>query len=398
MKQFLVLGILKTTIVVVVFVLGCLSIVFTQFIGVSLGRITGSPDFVQGWMAHTKEHFIVLLTAVITFASREDIKIRISTTLPKERFAFDRGRLKVAMAPNSLVMANHQIYTDWAFLWWLAQCADLGGFVYIILKASLRSIPVLGFGMSCYEFLFLSRKWEKDKIVMGSQLEIIDANARGKGPASGAVRGPDGWLPGVDQGKAWPYQVLMYPEGTNLSANTRGQSEAYAKKVGKHPFKHVLLPKITGLRFTLLKLKDTLDEVYDVTVGYSGVKPEEYGQDVYTLYEAFLMGRNPQCVDFHIRTIKLDEIPMGQLHYDDPEQEKRDIMAFDAWMYDTWKVKDDLMDAYYNKGGFPTENTTVITSVKASKWKFLQIFTWPLIAGLFFRGAYGAYRIYNARD
>jgi lysocardiolipin and lysophospholipid acyltransferase len=37
------------------------------------------------------------------------------------------------------------------------------GHLYIILKESIKYIPVLGTGMMMYGFIFLSRKWATDK-------------------------------------------------------------------------------------------------------------------------------------------------------------------------------------------------------------------------------------------
>lgn len=395
MKEPVVLlfGIIKTAIVIAVFLSGCVSIVFTQVVGLFIGKITGSRDFVQGWMSRTKDSFIVLLTGVISFASHSSINIRVSSSdLTRERLYFVDGMLKLKVPAHTLAFANHQIYTDWVFLWWLAQCADLGGFVYIILKAELSKLPLLGFGMKCYEFIFLTRKWDHDKFTMGRQLRMIDANARGYGPANGIDCDSHGnWPQGVDSEKGWPYQLIIYPEGTNLSANTRDKTEKYAAKAGKTPFRHVLLPRTTGLRFSLLQLKDTLQEVYDITVGYSGVRPEEYGQDIYTLYQAFLRGNNPKLVDIHVRVLKLDEIPLGKLHYDDPEEEARDIELFEKWLYRVWEEKDNLMETFYNTGSFMSESAheaTVITSLKVSKLKFIQIFYWPLISFMFIRCLY----------
>lgn len=393
MAQSLIIGVAKTTIIVATFILGCLSILYSQLLGLVIGRLTNT-EVLQSWMSHTKENFIVLLVQIITFASNTNIHVRLSSSnLSKDRFGFQHGRLTMVMSPYSLSLANHQIYTDWVYLWWLAQSGSLGGFVYIMLKAELKNIPLLGFGMKCFEFIFLSRKWDSDKVTMGNQLDIIDANARGRGPANGVVLSGDQWPQGKGS-KRWPYQLVIFPEGTNLSDNTRQKTEQYASKVGKPPFKHVLLPKTTGLRFSLLKLQGSLEEVYDYTVGYSGVKPEEYGQDIYTLYETFLKGRNPEMVDIHIRAIPLSSIPLGKLTYEDPEEEKKAIKEFEDWVYEIWETKDQLMDEYYKSGRFIAENT-IETELKTSKFKFMQIFYSPLITIMLIRCCWVLYKLFT---
>ena len=44
-------------------------------------------------------------------------------------------------------MANHQAYTDWMYLWILACYAGHGRGIIVMLKWSLRSIPILGWAM-----------------------------------------------------------------------------------------------------------------------------------------------------------------------------------------------------------------------------------------------------------
>jgi 1-acyl-sn-glycerol-3-phosphate acyltransferase len=62
-----------------------------------------------------------------------------------------------------LLMANHQIYPDWFYLWIVARHQNRHGDVKILLMSVLRYLPVLGFGMSLFEFIFLERKWMKDQ-------------------------------------------------------------------------------------------------------------------------------------------------------------------------------------------------------------------------------------------
>lgn len=400
-------GILKTVLNLVVFLLGCLSIVTSQTVGIILSG--GNREFRQAWLAQTKEHFIVLLTSVVNFASKSPINIRIisdSKTIPPSRFRINpnNGKLESSLPANTVFIANHQIYTDWVFLWWLTYTARLGGFVYIVLKASLRKIPILGYGMKNYDFIFLSRKWATDKITMGNQLAAIDANARGKGNVAG--KSPDKigdekdvWPQGQDKSRTWPYSLLIFPEGTNLSANTRGKTLIYAEKVGRPPFKHLLLPRTTGLRYSLLKLKNTVDEVYDITLAYSGLQASDYGQDIYKIEQVFLQGKNPERVDFYIRSFKIDEIPIGKEEETEQESEQSQ-KEFENWLFDVWKEKDELMDNYYKTGSFITKEsdlekcTIVDTVLKVSKLDFIKIFVVPAVLILITRILFQLYYLF----
>jgi hypothetical protein len=73
------------------------------------------------------------------------------------------GSLQCNFADRMVLMANHQLYTDWLYLWWIAYTNNMHGFVYIILKESLRSIPIIGWSAQFYNFIFLARNWEEDQ-------------------------------------------------------------------------------------------------------------------------------------------------------------------------------------------------------------------------------------------
>jgi lysocardiolipin and lysophospholipid acyltransferase len=99
------------------------------------------------------------------------------------------------------------------------------GHIYIILKESIKYIPVLGTGMMFYGFIFLSRKWAKDKDRFQHRLKKLSTSHGG--PLSGSQALDPMWL-------------LIFPEGT-------------------------------GLLFCLQELEKTVDWVYDCTVAYEGV-------------------------------------------------------------------------------------------------------------------------------
>lgn len=154
-----------------------------------------------------------------------------------------------------MLIANHQVYTDWLYLWWIAYTNRMHGHIFIILKESLKYIPIIGQGMMFYGFIFMARKWLSDKPRLQHRLEKL--KSKHSGPLSGSQQLDPMWL-------------LIYPEGTNLSVNTKKASDAYSQKKGLTPFKHVLLPRSTGLFFCLQQLKGTVDWLYDCTVAYEG--------------------------------------------------------------------------------------------------------------------------------
>lgn len=372
---------------------GVTSLVVTQII-FKLFCVNNSVKLQHG-INLTKRSFISLLISILVMVAPSSVRITTdNTSISKGTFFKSNGNIKSRLKKRNIIFANHQIYTDWVFLWWLSSTSNLAGNIFIILKKSLESIPVFGYGMKNYKFIFLSRKWAQDEIALHNGLGSIDADSRGEGPLSNKKpihSDPDGKLywntADVDKSQYhWPYSLILFPEGTNLSANTRQKSAAYAAKTDKVPFQNVLLPHITGLRTAIQLLKPSLEAVYDITIGYSGVKKEEYGELVYRLPNIFIKGKSPKLVDMHIRAFNVTDIPC-----DDEEE-------FTKWLYNVWQEKDDLMETYYKKGSFdldPELDHSVMGKFEMSPLPFLFTSLFPAI---FFSALFGvAYLLFIKR-
>jgi lysocardiolipin and lysophospholipid acyltransferase len=130
------------------------------------------------------------------------------------------------------------------------------GHIFIILKESLKYVPIIGPGMMFFGFIFMSRKMETDRPRLAHRLEKL--KSRHAGPKSGNQSLDPMWL-------------LIFPEGTNLSDNGRAKSAKWAEKMGYADMRHQLLPRSTGTFFCLNELKGTVDYVYDCTLAYEGI-------------------------------------------------------------------------------------------------------------------------------
>ena len=61
------------------------------------------------------------------------------------------GRVKSLNWPKKLVIiSNHQMYADWWYIWLLAYFARVHAHILIILKKSLKWVPVLGWVGRCF--------------------------------------------------------------------------------------------------------------------------------------------------------------------------------------------------------------------------------------------------------
>ncbi|KAK7567013.1 acyltransferase [Phyllosticta citricarpa] len=224
------------------------------------------PKFYNDYIAFTKQSFAVLVTTLTQWWSPTKVHVSGDASLPGQLVQRPDGSLECDFPRRIVLMANHQVrtstrsqkkkppsrayplqlYTDWLYLWWIAYTNKMAGHVYIILKESLRNIPLIGWGCQFYNFIFLARNWEQDKPRFQQHLdELGDPND--------------------------PMWLIIFPEGTNLSATTRQSSKRWAEKNGIQDMRHQLLPRSTGLRFCLQNLRKSTEWLYDCTIGYEGI-------------------------------------------------------------------------------------------------------------------------------
>ncbi len=226
----------------------------TQYLGAPLYFI--NRDYYYAYMALTKQSFGLLITTITQWFSPTVVRLSGDESVRGQLVRTKDGRLEAKFPERLVLIANHQLYSDWIYLWWMAYTNKMHGHIYIILKESLKYIPILGPGMMFYGFVFMARNWARDKPRLRHRL--LKLKSRHQGPLSGSQVLDPMWL-------------LLFPEGTNLSANTRKKSEIWAEKQGMQDLTHLLLPRSTGLLYCLQELKGTLNWVYDCTVAYEGI-------------------------------------------------------------------------------------------------------------------------------
>lgn len=226
----------------------------TQLLGSPLYFI--NQNYYYAYMALTKQSFGLLMTTLSQWFNPIVIRVSGDKSVRGQLSQTKDGRLQTDFPERLVMMANHQIYIEWSYLWWVAYTSKMHGHIYILLKESLKYIPIIGPGMIFYGFIFLARNWTKDKPRMQHRLKKL--SERHGGPLSGSQSLDPMWL-------------LIFPEGTNLSPDTKQQSQKWADKQGIKNPEHVLLPRSTGLQYCLQELAGTVDWLYDCTIAYEGV-------------------------------------------------------------------------------------------------------------------------------
>ncbi|KAF9409415.1 hypothetical protein BGZ94_001963 [Podila epigama] len=172
-------------------------------------------------------------------------------------------------------------------------------------------------GMRFFDFIFLKRNdWAHDKRAIEENLDRVNPKD--------------------------PLWLIVFPEGTVVSKDTRKRSSTFAQKAGLADHRHVLLPRTSGLFVCINKLRGSVDYVYDTTVGYSGIAYGEVPQELYPLPGLYLNQAQPKEISMHLRRFAIKDIPTTE-----PE--------FVEWVRARWHEKDDLMEEFYTTGKFPSQ-------------------------------------------
>jgi len=171
------------------------------------------------------------------------------------------GELPDASARPKIVVCNHATEVDWIYLWMVARVTNYGsvdrtGSVKIMLKDDVRIIPIMGWGCSLFDFIFLKRNWDVDHKRIENSLKQFASDGE-------------------------PVWIFLFPEGSTVNTRSLEKSRAWgAKSSPARPDTSLtLLPRSRGFDHvceTLLKYSKHEPEVFDLTMtfeGYSGEVP-----------------------------------------------------------------------------------------------------------------------------
>nr|XP_018263820.1 acyltransferase [Kwoniella dejecticola CBS 10117]OBR85978.1 acyltransferase [Kwoniella dejecticola CBS 10117] len=339
-------------------------------------------DAAVGW---TKDGYGRLLIVITVLFGPTSLVLTTDTppsiTNLVERDA-DGQMTKINLPDRLVVMANHQAYLDWMYLWILSCYAGHSRGIIILLKASLKKIPVIGWGMRFFRFIFMNRSWAADRDNLTLALTQLGHQAR-SGQEDHASE---------TSGLLWPKKrsplwLLIFPEGTIVSDEERVKSVRYAEREGVADFVTMLHPRSTGLLFCLRTLLPQVPDLQllDVTIGYPGVPYGKYPQDWYGLFSVFFRSVPPPTVHIHLHlysnlTSSTSEVPSlvskplaagnDQPPSDTGLASPEETRAFELWLRGIWTAKEKRMERFYRDGRFESGEggAREVVPVKQTKW------------------------------
>ncbi|MBN3326331.1 LCLT1 acyltransferase, partial [Atractosteus spatula] len=207
---------------------------------------------------------------------------------------------------RSVIIMNHRTRLDWMFLWCCLLRYSYLRLEKICLKAGLKAIPGFGWAMQVASFIFIHRRWEQDQHHLQAMLQYF-CDIRE------------------------PLQLLIFPEGTDLTENTRARSDDFAEKNSLPKYEYVLHPRTTGFTFIvdMLRRGDNLDAIHDITVAYP--------QNVPQTERHLLAGMFPREIHFHVSRYPVSTLPTG-------------APQLQAWCQERWGEKERRLQDFYTGG------------------------------------------------
>ena len=211
---------------------------------------------------------------------------------------------------NALVVANHQSVVDVlvliCFAWRVRRLGDVKWFV----KDVVKYIPGLGWGMQMLDCVFVKRDWDKDGDHINRLFRKYRANEI-------------------------PMFLVSFLEGTRKTPAKYQSAVKFAQSRNIHVPKHTMVPRTKGFTATVNGLRDHLDAVYDVTIGYGE-------GDAPSLIDAF--GGDVDRIDIHVTRHSIDDLP-------------RTDEGLSDWVFESYVRKDGLLETLAQDKAFPGPET-----------------------------------------
>lgn len=207
---------------------------------------------------------------------------------------------------NVILVANHQDMSDIPLLIPIAvknrMCAHLKWYA----KWVLKYVPGFGWGMQFLNCIFLKRDWSRDKDSIMKTFEVINT-------------------------ENIPCWLVLFPEGTRLTAEKLAKCQDYARRRRLPIPEHVMTPRSKGFTATCVGVRSHIQAVYDVTIGYPDGVPSVW---------QLMCGFVPQ-VYLHVRRFPLAGLPDTQ-------------EALAAWLMTLYQEKDRLLAYFAKHKQFPS--------------------------------------------
>ncbi|KAJ0399541.1 hypothetical protein P43SY_006087 [Pythium insidiosum] len=234
------------------------------------------------------------------------------------------GELPTDPSRPAIIIANHQVDADWWYIWQAARFYQGAGNIKIVLKDQLKYVPIIGWGMRLFEFLFLRRSLDHDAKHIKAYMDSLIHDE-------------------------FPFWLVIFPEGTTIHTEYVQKAHKFAEKTNRPKFEHVVLPRTAGLQIILDAVADVQPDIYDLTIAfpsYSGEIPTYdmgYDRKIDTQIpsmKSLLAGKKPGTVAIHAKRFSYSEA----------------VSDLEAFLDNRWQEKDERMSHFIQHNAFAAES------------------------------------------
>lgn len=207
-----------------------------------------------------------------------------------------------------LIICNHRTRIDWMYAGWCyGAILRINSHLYVILKDSLKSLPIYGWAIQLMHYIFLTRSKEKDLPYIIKSINYLFQVAQSP-------------------------IIFLFPEGTDLSDSNLQRSHVYSRQNGIKELNQVLYPKSNGFSACLSTMRDRQLLLHDMTVAYI-----DYNVNKRSSEKSLLNGEFPREVHLFVQVYDIDK---------DIPREKAEL---DQWLRERFLYKEALLDEFYRQ-------------------------------------------------
>lgn len=233
---------------------------------------------------------------------------------------------------SGIVIANHRYDIDWLAAWMLSEKLGTLGSDKSLLKEQLRYVPVIGWGWSLSDMIFLSRDWQKDRENLSKSMDVLLSYPKSL--------------------------ILAFFEGTRFTKSKYEASVKFAEEKNLPiKLKHHLLPRTRGFNCMIQRLKNGLKNDQKLKYGLYNMQVALTDDDNSKATLTAVLAGSETTVHIYVEKLNVDDISI----------ENED--ATSKYLYDVYKRKDDLVDHFKKNGRFPGIE-------KAYKPRFQSLLNW----------------------
>jgi lysophosphatidic acid acyltransferase/lysophosphatidylinositol acyltransferase len=209
-----------------------------------------------------------------------------------------------------LTIYNHKYDVDWLMGWLMCQRIDMLGGTKVVMKNSLRHIPIMGWTCAMGEYIFLKRVWETDSKILVKDLNTI-----------------------CDYPEELFFSITLFCEGTRFTKEKHVASMEIAREKGMPELKHHLMPRSKGFTLLTRQLKGKVAAIYDINLGVNDV-------DGKRPMLSHVKNGIPLKGQIFIRRIPLESVPT--------ENDK----VNGEFLQQLYREKDEIFEVFHQHGDF----------------------------------------------